>query len=159
MKTGAVALTFLVLLILAAALAQDNAEAQAGAPAIQTTYYISDSDQPVYVNDTFTIRFSLRRTSGGAGNGGISVSFPGLDQTNSSSSTGSYDSAKASVVTESYTNGSSKVSYFPRGYSPIHRADGTQQTAEYLLVETDDTSWPLNTYRTLELEVTPKTCS
>ena len=157
MKTGAVVLTFLGLLILAAAFAQDSVEAQTSAPAIQTTYYISDSDQRIYINDTFTIRFAMRRTSGGAGNGGISVSFPGLDQTNSSGSNRSYDSLKASVVTDSYTNGSNKVSYFASGYSPIHKADGTQDAADYLLVETDDTSWPLNSYRSLELEVTPKT--
>ena len=157
MKTGIVALILLGLVILAIGVAQDRAEAQPGPPSIQTTHYISDSDQRVYVNDTFTVRFSMRRTSGGAGNGGISVSFPGLDQADTNSNASAYDSAKASVVTDSYTNGSSKVSYFASGYSPIHRADGTQQTAEYLLVETDDTSWPLNTYRTLELEITPKT--
>ena len=157
MKTGVVVLTFLVLLVLAAVLNRAIIEAQTGNPSIQTTHYISDSDQRVYVNDTFTVRFSMRRTSGGAGNGGISVSFPGLDQADINSSASAYDSAKGSVVTDSYTNGSSKVSYFASGYSPIHRADGTQRTAEYLLVETDDTSWPLNTYRTLELEVTPKT--
>ena len=157
MKTGVVVLTFLVLLILAGVLNRDTVEAQTGTPSIQTTYYISDSDQRVYVNDTFTVRFSMRRTSGGAGNGGISVSFPGLDQADTDSRASAYDSPKASVVTDSYTNGVNKVSYFASGYSPIHRADGTQRTAEYLLVETDDTSWPLNTYRTLELEVTPKT--
>ena len=157
MRTGIVALTFLFVLIVAALWTRDIAEAQTSTPAIQTSYYISDGDQRVYVNDTFTIRFSMRRTSGGAGHGGISVSFPGLDQANSSGSNRSYDSPKASVVTDSYTNGSQRVSYFASGYSPIHKADGTQGEAEYLLVETDDTNWPLNTYRTLELEVTPKT--
>ena len=157
MRTGIVALTFLFVLIVAALWTRDIAEAQTSTPAIQTSYYISDADQRVYVNDTFTIRFSMRRTSGGAGHGGISVSFPGLDQANSSGSNRSYDSPKASVVTDSYTNGSQRVSYFASGYSPIHKADGTQGEAEYLLVETDDTNWPLNTYRTLELEVTPKT--
>ena len=157
MKTGVVVLTFLVLLILAGVLNWNTVEAQTGTPSIQTTYYISDSDQRVYVNDTFTVRFSMRRTSGGAGNGGISVSFPGLDQADTDSRASAYDSPKASVVTDSYTNGVNKVSYFASGYSPIHTAGGTQRAAEYLLVESDDTSWPLNTYRTLELEVTPKT--
>ena len=157
MRTGVVALTFLFLLIVAALWTRDIAEAQTSTPAIQTSYYISDADQRVYVNDTFTIRFSMRRTSGGAGHGGISISFPGLDQANSSGSNRSYDSPKASVVTDSYTNGSQGVSYFASGYSPINKADGTQGEAEYLLVETDDTDWPLNAYRTLELEVTPKT--
>ena len=157
MRTGIVALTFLFVIIVAALWTRDIAEAQTSTPAIQTSYYISDGDQRVYVNDTFTIRFSMRRTSGSAGHGGIAVSFPGLDQANSSGSNRSYDSPKASVVTDSYTNGSQRVSYFASGYSPIHKADGTQGEAEYLLVETDDTDWPLNAYRTLELEVTPKT--
>ena len=126
MRTGVVALTLLFLLIVAAWWTRDIAEAQTSTPAIQTSYYISDADQRVYVNDTFTIRFAMRRTSGGDGHGGISVSFPGLDQANSSGSSSSYDSPKARVVTDSYTNGSQKVSYFASGYSPIHRADGTQ---------------------------------
>ena len=127
-------------------------------PAIQTTPYISD--RSVYVNETVTVRFSMRRLSGSSGNGGITVSFPDLDRANSLRSSSSYDSADGSVSTWSYTNGTSKVSYFPSGYSPIHLANGSTGTAQYLIVETDDTDWPdtnsLQDKRTLELRVTPK---
>ena len=128
------------------------------APAIQTTPYISDSS--IYVNETVTVRFSMRRLSGSSGNGGITVSFPDLDQSNSLQSSSSYDSADGSVSTWSYTNGRSKVYYLPSGYSPIHLANGGTGTAQYLIVETDDTDWPATNsqqdYRTLELRVTPK---
>ena len=60
------------------------------------------------------------------------------------------------MSTRSYTNGNSKVSYFPSGYSPINKEDGSTATAAYLIVESDDTDWPYQDYRTLELDVTPK---
>ena len=126
--------------------------------AIQTTPYISD--RTIYVNETVTVRFSMRRLSGSSGNGGITVSFPDLDQANSLQSSSSYDSAAGGVSTWNYTNGSSKVRYFPSGYSPIHLANGGTDIARYLIVETDDTDWPdtnsLEDHRTLELRVTPK---
>ena len=127
-------------------------------PAIHTTPYISD--RSIYVNETVTVRFSMRRLSGSSGNGGITVSFPDLDQANSLQSSSSYDSADGGVSTWNYTNGSSKVRYFPSGYSPIHLANGGTDIARYLIVETDDTDWPdtnsLEDHRTLELRVTPK---
>ena len=127
-------------------------------PATLTTRYISD--RSIYVNETVTVRFSMRRLSGSSGNGGITVSFPDLDQSNSLQSSSSYDSANGSVSTSSYTNGSSKVHYSPRAYSPINLANGSTGTAQYLIVESDDTDWPdtnlQQDYRTLELRVTPK---
>ena len=94
--------------------------------------------------------------SGDAGHGGITVSFPDLDRANSSGSSSSYDSVDGSVSTKRYTNGASKVSYFPSGYSPIHNEDGSTGTAGHLIVESDDTDWPARDYRILELNVTPK---
>ena len=127
-------------------------------PVIQTAPYISD--RTIYVNEPVTVRFSMRRLSGSSGNGGITVSFPDLDQANSLQSSSSFDSAHGSVSTSSYTNGSSRVHYFPKGYSPINLANGGTGTAQYLIVETDDTDWPATNsqqdYRTLELRVTPK---
>ena len=127
-------------------------------PATQTTPYISD--RSIYVNETVTVRFSMRRLSGSSGNGGITVSFPDLDQANSLQSSSSYNSTDGSVSTWSYTNGTSKAQYFSSGYSPIHLANGGTGTAQYLIVETDDTDWPATNsqqdYRTLELRVTPK---
>ena len=82
--------------------------------------------------------------------------FPDLDRANSSGSSSSYDSVDGSVSTKRYTNGASKVSYFPSGYSPIHNEDGSTGTAGHLIVESDDTDWPARDYRILELNVTPK---
>ena len=126
----------------------------ASAPGYQFDEWISDTN--IQTNDTITIRFKLRRMAGQAGHGGITVSFPGLDQANSGGSSSSYDSVDGSVSTRSYTNGNSKVSYFPSGYSPINKEDGSTATAAYLIVESDDTDWPYQDYRTLELDVTPK---
>ena len=128
-------------------------------PTIQVTQSISDTS--VHVNESVTVRLRMRRLSGSSGNGGITVSFRDLDQANSSGSPlSSYDSADGSVSTTSYTNGTSKVHYFPSGYFPIHNQDGTTGTATYLIVESDDTDWPDtdqdSDYRTLELSFTPK---
>ena len=126
----------------------------AAVPGYQFSESISDTN--IQTGDTITLTFKLRRMAGQAGHGGITVSFPGLDQANSGGSSSSYDSADGSVSTRSYTNGTSKVYYFPAGYSPIHNEDGSQGTAGYLIVESDDTDWPYQDYRTLELDVTPK---
>ena len=130
----------------------------AALPAAQTTQYISD--RSIYVDEPVTVRFSMRRLSGSSGNGGVSVSFPDLDLANTLQSSSRYDSADGSVSTSSYTNGNSRVHYFPRGYSPVNLASGGTGTAQYLIVETDDTDWPdtnsRQDYRTLELTVTPK---
>ena len=128
-------------------------------PTIQVTQSISDTS--VHINESVTVRLRMRRLSGSSGNGGITVSFPDLDQANSSGSPlSSYDSADGSVSTTSYTNGTSKVHYFASGYFPIHNQDGTTGTARYLIVESDDTDWPdtdqNSDYRTLELSFTPK---
>ena len=98
----------------------------------------------------------MRRLAGDAGHGGITVSIPALDQRDTRSCRSSYDGPKGSVVTASYTNGASNVCYYARGYQPINKADGSTDVADYLLVESDDTDWPVNGYRTLELDVTPK---
>ena len=126
----------------------------AAAPGISYSQAISDTS--VETNASITLRFRLRRLTGDAGHGGITVSFPDLDRANSSGSSSSYDSVDGSVSTKRYTNGASKVSYFPSGYSPIHNEDGSTGTAGHLIVESDDTDWPARDYRILELNVTPK---
>ena len=123
-------------------------------PQIQTRQSISD--KRVGVNESVTLELSMRLLSGDHGPGGISASIPKFDRTNAGHSDFFYDSADGSVVTGSYTNGSSKVRYFDRGYSPIYKANGPPGTAKHLLVEVDDSDWPLNRYRTMELEITFK---
>ena len=125
-----------------------------GSPEIQTRQSISD--KRVNVNESVTLELSMLRRSGDHGPGGISASIPKFDRTNAGHSDFFYDSADGSVVTGSYTNGSSKVRYFDRGYSPIYKANGPPGTAKHLLVEVDDSDWPVNRYRTMELEITFK---
>ena len=154
MKTSIVVLIVVCLAVLASVGGRDTVEAQTTAPTIgvSTTTTIGSVD----VNETFTLRFRMRRLAGDAGHGGITVSIPALDQRDTRSCRSSYDGPKGSVVTASYTNGASNVCYYARGYQPINKADGSTDVADYLLVESDDTDWPVNGYRTLELDVTPK---
>ena len=154
MKTSIVVLIVVCLAVLASVGGRDTVEAQTTAPTIgvSTTATIGSVD----VNETFTLRFRMRRLAGDAGHGGVTVSIPAFDQRDTRSCRSSYDGPKGSVVTASYTNGASNVCYYARGYQPINKADGSTDVADYLLVESDDTDWPVNGYRTLELDVTPK---
>ena len=125
-----------------------------GSPEIQTRQSISD--KTVNINERVTLELSMSLLSGNHGRGGITTSIPKFDRANAGHGDFFYDSADGSVVTGSYTNGSSKVRYFDRGYSPIYKANGPPGTAKHLLVEVDDSDWPVNRYRTMELEITFK---
>ena len=155
MKSCVITLVVVCLAILASASAGRAVEAQTTVPTIRTAHPTPTS--PIYVNETFRLRFSMRRLSGDYGHGGISVSFPDFTQSNTYGTTATqYDSAQGAVSTQSYTGGTSRVTYRSRGHSPINKADGSITTAQYLLVESDDTDWPENQARTLDLSVTPK---
>ena len=112
-------------------------------PTFETDVRISDRN--VYVDESFTVTVKMRRLSGDAGHGGMTISFPTL-----------YNPVLGSVSIDSYTNGTDKVHYLDKGQSPIAKADGTTGGVEYPVVQIDDTDWPLNEYRTVELTVTPK---
>ena len=103
------------------------------------------------------VRLSFR-TSGLNGDavdhGGVSVSFPDLTDVGTDSSEYEYISDRASVSTVSYTTGESNVAYHRPGET-ITTETGTTASAGYLLVESDDRSWPEDADRTLVLEVTP----
>ena len=107
----------------------------------------------IELGESFNLRFRLDDLTDSAEDGSISVSFPDLTQSGSSST--SYSSSQGSVRTDSYTSGSSKVKYYDRGDS-IWNSSNSQMSARYLLVEPLDPNWPTNASRTLELEVTPK---
>ena len=107
----------------------------------------------IELGESFNLRFRLDDLTDSAEDGSISVSFPDLTQSGSSST--SYSSSQGSVRTDRYTSGSSKVKYYDRGDS-IWNSSNSQMSARYLLVEPLDPNWPTNASRTLELEVTPK---
>ena len=114
------------------------------------------SSDLVVVNQSFTITARIRRTSGDPGYGGTTISIPGFVKSGTGDKESSYDSTEGSVSTESYTNGSDKVGYYLKGYSSMLKRDGSTGTTDYLIVETEDTDWPVNEYRTLKVTITPK---
>lgn len=111
------------------------------------------SDSSVQAGQSFTLDVRIHNLSGPGDHGGVSVSFPNLDQSGASSS--SFSSSKGGVIAESYSTGLSQVYFFDVG-DMITSSSGSQIPASHLLVETDDSSWPSNADRTLRLRVTPK---
>ena len=86
--------------------------------------------------------------------GGISVSFPSLAESGGSGA--GHSSSAADVEAVAYTTGLSQVAFHQPGATIYHRDDNRQFDAEYLLVESDDATWPSRADRTLELRITPK---
>ena len=107
----------------------------------------------IELGESFDLYFRVSNPSYNSDHGGISVSFP--DLTRSGAGSTSYSSTQGYVRTDEYTTGLSNVSYFERGDN-IWNSDDQQQSADHLLVESDDSSWPTTAYRFLQLEVTPK---
>ena len=103
------------------------------------------------VGESFDISVELAN-DGGAGGGGISISFPSL--TGGSASSGRYTSAAADVQA---VNASAweYVSMYKSG-DRIYDSSGRIFSAEHLLVEATDDSWASSSERTLRLRVTPK---
>ena len=115
----------------------------------------SDISPPsVRVGEPVTLSFRTSGLNGVADHGGVTVSFPDLTDVGTSSSDYDYVSDRAGVSTVSYTTGTSNVTYHRAGAS-VQTVRGTPDTAEYLLVESDDSYWPNGADRTLDLEVTP----
>ena len=108
----------------------------------------------VRVGEPVSLSFRTSGLNGVADHGGVSVSFPDLTGVGTTSADHEYVSDKASVSTASYTTGTSNVTYHRTGAS-VQTEGGTPGTADYLLVESDDSEWPSGADRTLELEVTP----
>ena len=108
----------------------------------------------VRVGEPVNLSFRTSDLNGVADHGGVTVSFPDLTDNGTTSSDYDYVSDKASVSTVIYTTGKSNVTYHRPGAS-VQTVGGTPGTAEYLLVESDDSYWPNGADRTLTLEVTP----
>ena len=108
----------------------------------------------VRVGEPVSLSFRTSGLNGVADHGGVTVSFPDLTDVGTNSSDYDYVSDRAGVSTVSYTTGTSNVTYHRAGAS-VQTIRGTPDTAEYLLVESDDSYWPNGADRTLDLEVTP----
>ena len=111
------------------------------------------SSTTIELGESFDLSFLVHNVSYDSDHGGMSVSFP--DLTRSGARSTSYSSSQGTVRTVDYTTGRSNVSYFDRG-DQIWNSRDQQQSAEHLLVESDDPSWPTTADRILRLEVTPK---
>ena len=127
-----------------------------GYPDCPFTYDTGSNISPpsVRVGEPVSLSFRTSGLNGVADHGGVTVSFPDLMDVGTTSADHEYVSDKASVSTVSYTTGKSNVTYHRTGAS-VQTAGGTPGTANYLLVESDDSSWPSGADRTLELELTP----
>ena len=127
-----------------------------GYPDCPFTYDTESNISPpsVRVGEPVSLSFRTSGLNGVADHGGVTVSFPDLMDVGTTSADYEYVSDKASVSTVSYTTGKSNVTYHRTGAS-VQTAGGTPGTANYLLVESDDSSWPSGADRTLELELTP----
>jgi hypothetical protein len=122
-------------------------------PAPSWTLQWDQSVSAVEVNQSFTLDVHISNLNGAGDHGGISVSFPSLDQTGASSN--SFSSSKGNVVAESYSTGLSRVQLYDAG-DTLNTSSGSQISANHLLVETDDASWSSSSDRTLRLRITPK---
>ena len=127
-----------------------------GYPDCPFTYDTGSNISPpsVRVGEPVSLSFRTSGLNGVADHGGVTMSFPDLMDVGTTSADHEYVSDKASVSTVSYTTGKSNVTYHRTGAS-VQTAGGTPGTANYLLVESDDSSWPSGADRTLELELTP----
>ena len=112
------------------------------------------SDTSVEAGDSFTLTVRMYDVQQSGEHGGISVSFPSLNEPGGSNE--SHSSSAADVDALDYTTGLSKVAFHQPG-ATIYKSDNvTRFPADYLLVESDDPSWSSSDDRTLRLRITPK---
>ena len=116
------------------------------------------SNSLIEVGESFTLTVEMHLTEGEGEHGGISVSFPQLDEDGGGERSHSSSIADVEWVPaqSDQREGVSGVTFYQPGEGKIHPADGDQPAAaEYLLVESDE-SWGEDDERTLTLSITPK---
>ena len=132
-------------------------EEEANIPAPPTAPFALDwetSVSTVETGESFTLTVRMHGLQQSGEHGGISVSFPSLTQ--SGGTKDGHSSSAADVEGVDYTTDTTNVAFHEPGATIYHREENRQFPAEYLLVETDDDSWPAAADRTLVLRVTPK---
>ena len=112
------------------------------------------SPNKVKAGDSFTLTVRMYDVQQSGEHGGISVSFPSLNEPGGSNE--SHSSSAADVDALDYTTGLSKVAFHQPGATIYHKDNNRQFPAGYLLVESDDPSWSRSDDRTLSLRITPK---
>ena len=111
------------------------------------------SDGSIKRGESFTLAVRMHGLQQGGGHGGISVSFPSL--TGGRASANAYSSLIADVTVTSYTSGLSKVAFHQPG-AQIWDSNDEKISVQYLMVESDDSTWARSDDRTLLLRITPK---
>ena len=119
------------------------------------TFDLSATEPPqsVPINQSFRMEFTMD-VQGPGENGGVSISFPGLESAHIGPGP-CYDSPQGSVSVVSYDTGIDNVTCYDQG-DLIRNPSATQVPAAHLLVESDDPAWPAGTSRKLVIDVTPK---
>lgn len=133
--------------------------------AVGTTFDVPSADiteiyfdrTTVNANDPFLLRVSLQNIGGGAAdNGGISISFPDVDEVNQWPSNNNYQSNQADILrNSSSTFASEDVIAYDFG-STIVNSSGSNMSAQYLLMEAEKSNWGVNETRTIVYVITPK---
>ena len=121
-------------------------------PAFRLDWEVSDTS--VEAGDSFILTVQMYDALQMGGHGGISVSFPKLNEPGGSNE--SHSSPVADVEALDYTSGLSSVTFHQRGTTIYHKDNNRQFPAEYLLVESDDASWSSSDTTTLRLRITPR---
>ena len=114
--------------------------------------------QDVARGTNIDLHVSIRNVGGSGDHGGITVSFPDLDQINSGSS-GFFDYTSSKADVSFGYNGDgylrSSVALNDRGDS-ISRKSGGRMNAKHLMVEVDQSEWRNGEHGTLWFSVKPK---
>ena len=123
------------------------------APAPRANVAITAGFDDVEVGQSYEFNVELRNDGGAGNRGGITISFPSL--VGGSKSSGRYESSAADIQIANPRNWDD-VSMYKSG-DRIYASTGRAFSAEHLMVEASDDSWPSSlSYRTLALRVTPK---
>ena len=118
------------------------------------------SQTSVEVGESVTLTVLMRDVQGGGEHGGISVSFQDITDAAGGSKLANHKYAAPNVADVELVGEQTSVSnirFYEPGEGIFHRRDQTErEPAEYLLVESDDVSWPEGSKRALALRITPK---
>ena len=121
---------------------------------------IPRSIEPIRVGDSFDLHFSVGRKSWVGGQGGITISFPGLTLKGADDDSSYYNSSQARVQTVGAATTISNVVYYDSASEEtLENAGGGQVQPQHLTVSASTSDWPALPsipVRTVRLRITPK---
>ena len=125
---------------------------QAEPPTAEVEVHLSRSN--VELGQSLDVTFSMHGLSGSGDHGGLSISFPHV-QDPGKSGDHTYSSYQADVRLISYSGDDSRVTFFDPG-DTLHEESGSTMGAVHLLVEFDEPSWTTSSVRTITLRISPR---